>query len=129
MPCKTRWSSSVKTLEWFIKNWQLLRTVVLSNPDYFSKQLAKEVQKILNDLIVYQHSEEALKSMKPVCLALNKIQGDHVTVADSVAAWKALLAEFRPFGSEVREWIELAEKQYFNTLRPALFTAYAIHPR
>ena len=80
-------------------------------------------------LVVYQHSEEALKSLKPVCLALNKVQGHHVTVAGSVAAWKALLAEFRLFGSEAREWIELAEKRYFNTLGAALFTAYAIHPR
>ena len=129
LPCETRWSSSVKTLEWFIKNWQLHRTVVSSTPDYFSKQPAKEVQKILNDLVVYPHSEKALKSLKPVHLALNKVQGDHVTVGDSVSAWKALLAEFCPFGSKAREWIELAEKRYFNTLGPALFTTYAIHPR
>ena len=86
LPCKTRWSSSVKILECFIKNWQLLRTVVSSNPDYFSKQPAKEVQKILSDLVVYQHSEEALKSLKPVFFSSEQVQGDHVTVADSVAA-------------------------------------------
>ena len=58
----------------------------------------------LVDLAFYQQVEEAIKVLCAISTAIDQVQGNSITLAESVFARKGLLKAYRDVGSKTREW-------------------------
>ena len=87
------------------------------------------VEKLLSWYIEeWQKLKDALKCLKPVSVALNKMQSDSIEIATGFEVWKDLLSTFREMGSEGREWLEVVERRYENSVPPLWCLANVLHP-
>ena len=128
MPSLVRWNSVEKLLSWYIEEWQKLRRVVENNVQYFSRGAAKNISDLLKNMTLYKNIEDALKCLKTVSVALNKMQSDSIEIATGFEVWKDLLSTFREMGSEGREWLEVVERRYENSVPPLWCLANVLHP-
>ena len=128
LPSEVRWSSVVKTLEWYVKNWHSMKEIVSDNGSYFQNSQFREFKKTLSDVVVFQNVEDAIKVLSPVRDALNVMQRDRTTIADGVEIWKNSLGKFRDIGPEAREWLEKCETRYV-AVPDVWYAANLLHPK
>ena len=74
----------------------------------------------------WQRHENEYPEMSSV--ALNKMQSDSIEIATGFEVWKDLLSTFREMGSEGREWLEVVERRYENSVPPLWCLANVLHP-
>ena len=114
-------------LKWYARNWNYIRQIISENAELFDRGKGKEVKKLVSDLALYQQNEDGIKILQPIASAIDAVQGNNVTLADGLNAWKELLNSFR--NSEGREWLAAAETRYNKSVVPAVFVAYSLHPK
>lgn len=86
LPQDVRWNTMADCLESYIKQWPILMTICEQNRSEVDTSIAS----IVNNLGVKRNAEELLKRLKPIAVALDKVQRDNCTSADAVDIWKQL---------------------------------------
>jgi hypothetical protein len=80
------------------------------------------------NMVIKQAAEEYLKILKPVAVALDKLQKNLTFISDAVEIWKEL--EDKLTQAEVNlSKMQLFEKRYERAMTPAHFLAFIIDPR
>lgn len=129
LPSSTRWGSCLNTLEWFLKNWQNLRSIITREAQFFENASNQDIKKHVNDLGLYKLVEDFAKCLAPVNLALMKMQEDTCLLGDGLEHWKDLMESFEEMGTEAKEWQEKTSNRYDKCVSALWFVANALHPK
>ncbi|XP_069593638.1 uncharacterized protein [Ranitomeya imitator] len=86
LPQDVRWNTLADCLEMFINNWSKLLSICETHQDKIDANIRS---KVLN-LGVKRNAEDLLERLKPISIALDKMQKDTATIADATEVWKDL---------------------------------------
>ncbi|KAM4023539.1 uncharacterized protein ACNLHF_028214 [Anomaloglossus baeobatrachus] len=86
LPQDVRWNTLADCLELFINNWSKLLSICETHRDKIDANIRS---KVLN-LGVKRNAEDLLERLKPISIALDKMQKDTATIADATEVWKDL---------------------------------------
>jgi hypothetical protein len=124
LPSDVRWNTMADCLEIYLKEWPKLVKICEENKDKIDSII---YGKIMN-MVIKQAAEEYLKILKPVAVALDKLQKNLTFISDAVEIWKEL--EDKLTEAEVNlSKMQLFEKRYERAMTPAHFLAFIIDPR
>ena len=90
IPIEVCWNSVTDCLEAYIENWPILVKVVESHKG----EIDTDIFNMVRDLELKQRAAEYLSKMKPIAIALDKLQSDKCSISDSVVIWKNLQDAF-----------------------------------
>lgn len=121
MPNEVRWNSMSDCLTSFIRNWQIMCTVCSENPSLIEKQIANLVQ----NFDLKRKAEDLLKLLKPISVALDRMQKDSTSIADSVSIWKELETQFESCPDSLKK---IFKDRLDMVLTPAHWAAFLLHP-
>ena len=113
LPCDTRWNSTADALQSYLKNYDIL---VRTCEDPEARIHEKIVTDVLN-LELKRRTVEYLKILKPVAVALDRIQRDSTLISEATELWINLKNEMTDEGLFRTE--DIAEK-FFNRYDTAL---------
>ena len=112
-----------------VSNWQKLKKITDDHVIYFYKNPAKSVMTTLKRRSVFKNVEDALKCIKPISIALDKVKADGASIADAVEEWKTLQGKFRDMGTERQEWLQFVEFRYSQSVPKLWFLVNVLHPK
>lgn len=124
MPQEVRWNTMADCLESRIKNWPILMTICEENRDSADK-IESSIASIVSNLGIKRSAEELLQRLKPIAVALDKVQRDNCTIADAVNIWKQLETDL-PL--ETRDTKQKFKKRIQQALSAHHFLANVMHP-
>lgn len=122
MPQEVRWNTVADCLESYIKHWPILLTICEQNRD----KIDTNIVNIVNNLGIKRSAEELLQRLKPIAVALDKIQRDSCTIADTVDIWKTLEKDL---ALVTRDTKQKFKKRIQQALSSHHFLANLMHPR
>ena len=73
MPSAVRWNSVADLLDLYVSNWQKLKKITDDHVMYFNKNPAKSVMTTLKSMSVFKNVEDALKCIKPISIAFDRV--------------------------------------------------------
>ena len=122
IPCEVRWNSVNDCLQAYVNNWATLVKVVETHREEIDSNICNQVL----DITLKHKAMEYLSRMKPIAIALDKLQRDKCHLSDAVVIWKELQETF--------ENMPLPDYMNFETrisaaLTPAHLLAYILDPR
>ena len=125
LPICVRWNSVHDCLQGYVDNWAVLVNVVDSHRSEIDSDIC---EKVLN-IDLKRQAEEYLSKMKPLAVALDRLQANEYHLADAVVIWKDLAEKF-----EKSDDLPLADTLRLRArmsiaLTPAHFLAYLLDPR
>ena len=109
-------------LESYIKHWPILLTICEQNRDKIDTYIVN----IVNNLGIKRSAEELLQRLKPIAVALDKIQRDSCTIADTVDIWKTLEKDLALVTRDTKQKFKKRIQQALSSHR---FLANLMHPR
>ncbi|KAI6658694.1 hypothetical protein LOD99_10989, partial [Oopsacas minuta] len=86
LPQEVRWDTIADSLQCYLENWTIILKVCEEHRDTINGTIAMKVQNIN----IKRNAEDYLKQMKPIAVALDKVQSDSCKLSDAVEVWKAL---------------------------------------
>ena len=122
LPIDVRWNSVADCLQAYIDNWAILVKVVESHRAAIDSAICDDVL----DISLKRRAEDYLSRMKPIAIALDKLQSDKCLISDAVVIWKELQEKF-----EDRSIIDhfKFDARISTALTPAHYLAYHLDPR
>lgn len=120
LPGDTRWKSQLTCLDTFLKNRSHYMRIVQDNEDDFDQQIARKIQ----DVGIYRNAKDLASQLGPVAAALDRCQGDSVSIADACDAWISLQRE--PALESHRNTVN---KRFQQAVTIEHLVAYRLHPR
>ncbi|XP_053891051.1 dnaJ homolog subfamily C member 9 isoform X1 [Malaclemys terrapin pileata] len=117
LPQDVRWNSVVDCFEHYIKNWPNLMTVCEQNSEKIDGTVTA---KVLN-IGLKRNVEHMLSTLKPISVALNKMQGNSCFIADAVEIWKELSESLKREICNDRVKLQALKKRMGQALSPAHF--------
>ena len=87
LPIEVRWSSSCEALEAYLKNWHILVKIC----EEHRNDIDRDVAKLISNMGIKRNAEDLLARLQPISRALDLIQSDNCTIANSVTIWKNLI--------------------------------------
>ena len=87
-------------------------------------EIDKNIMKLIRDYNLLKQVKDLSKQLKPVATALDRLQGDKVSIADACDTWLDLLSDnnLQPHRNVVRARFKLA-------IQPVHYFAYMLHPK
>lgn len=119
LPCNTRWNSQIACLETFIKNHSHYTKIINDH----TSDIDLNIINIIRDFNLYSNVKDLLLQLKPVADALNIIQSNSSTLADSCHLWCSLMQN--PI---LQSHYTKIKKRFNQALVPYHFVAYLLHP-
>lgn len=86
VPQEVRWNTLADCLQSYLDNWSTIIKVCDDHRDNIDSKISKKVQ----DISIKRNAEDYLKRMKPIAVALDKVQSDTCKISDAVEVWKEL---------------------------------------
>jgi uncharacterized protein YuzB (UPF0349 family) len=123
LPQDVRWNTLCDCLESFIKNWPVLLKICEDHRDVIDTGIRNKV----TNLAIKRNAEDLLKILKPIAVALDKIQKNSCTISDALVIWKDLEKNLLNL-LDVKGKREFS-KRYKMALTPAHFLASLLDPR
>ena len=122
LPIDIRWNSVNDCMQAYVDNWATLVKVVESHPEEIDSEIC---EKIL-DITLKRQAMDYLSKMKPIAVALDRLQADKCHLADAVVIWKELAGRFDDMS--LSDCMKLDSRMKI-ALTPAHFLAYLLDPR
>ena len=89
LPQEVRWNTLADSLQCYLDNWAMIFKVCEEHRDNIDGMVAKKVR----DINIKKNAEDYLRRMKPIAVALDKVQSDSCKLSETVEVWKALELE------------------------------------
>ena len=121
LPIDVRWNSVADCLESYLKNWAIMLKVSEDHRSEFDKDIFSK----LSNLGIKRSAEDLLARMKPISVALDKVQADKSTIADAVNVWKDLEVSLEQSGQNVMKQFKARKAE---ALTAAHYLANILHP-
>jgi len=120
LPGATRWNSQLDCVETFIKNRPFYIIIISQHDDVIERR----IQNIINNVGLFREVKNMQEQLQPIAKALDQLQGDHVTIADSCNTWINLLDEesLQPFVTKVQH-------RFNQAMTPHHYLAHLLHPK
>ena len=80
LPLEVRWNTLADCLQSYLDNWATILTVCEEHRDSIDVIVARKVQ----DLSIKRNPEDYLKRVKPIAIALDKVQSDSCKLSEAV---------------------------------------------
>lgn len=90
LPSDVRWNSVVDCFESYLKGWSSLIQICEEKKDRIDKQ----IQNIVVNISIKRNVEDIVTQLKPISIALDKMQASKCSLSDCVQIWKELEGEF-----------------------------------
>ena len=119
LPGETRWGSQRRAVESFIKNRPFMISIVQNHSDEFKQNIINKVM----DINLFKNAKDLLDQLKPINIALDKMQADDCVIADSCDIYLKLREE-----ESLKPHAEKVEKRFKEAITPAHFAAHLLHP-
>lgn len=123
LPQDVRWNTLADSLESFLRNWPILVQVCEEHRENIDKDVAKQV----TNLSLKRNVEDYLQLLKPIAVALDKVQSNTCVISEAVEAWLSLYSTLKEHAS--RSVLEKVEKRMRQALTPNHFLAHILDPR
>jgi len=123
LPSDVRWNSFVDCLECYVKNWPVIMTICEEN----RLEIDTSVQNLVLNMALKRNCEDLLARMKPIAVALDKLQKNNSTIADTTEEWKKLEEELDSKNLP-NQFKSAFAKRKDQALTSAHFLANIIHP-
>lgn len=120
IPGDTRWNSQLTCIDTFIRNHAGYTHVTNSHEE----EIDKNIVKVIRDYNLLKQAKDLSKQLKPVADALDRLQGDKVSIADACDAWLDLLSDAN---LEAHRQAVIARFQL--AIQPVHYFAYMLHPK
>lgn len=119
VPCATRWNSQVDSLKSFVRNRPFMLTICNSDDN----EIDDNISKIINNVHLYNQVKSHIDQLEPVAIALDRSQGDSISIADTCQDWLKLLQneDLKPHKVKVL-------KRYKQAITPTHLLANLLHP-
>ena len=124
IPCQVRWNSVNDCLQAYVDNWATLVTVVEAHREEIDSNICEKVL----DINLKHQAMEHLSKMKPIAVALDRLQRDKCHLSDAVVIWKELQGKFDDMSVSLSDLMRF-EARMSTTLTPAHYLAYRLDPR
>lgn len=125
LPLQVRWNTMCDSLESYIKNWPILVQIVDENRDALDDSIKA---KIMN-MGIKKNAEDLLLRLKPISIALDRIQKDSCSIAEAVDIWKQLETDLKENNILDNCKVNKCFKnRYDQALKPVHFLAYLLSP-
>ena len=92
VPQEVHWNTLAGCLQSYLDNWSTILKVCDDHRDNIDSKISKKVQ----DISIKRNAEDYLKCMKPIAVALDKVQSDTCKISDAVEVWKELSHDTSP---------------------------------
>lgn len=91
----TRWKGHPDFLRVYIKNWHLLLRVCEEhrNKKDNGENVDSDISRHIMDVKLKQKAKRFVAILKPIAIALDRLQNDSTKISDAVVIWKRLQAE------------------------------------
>ena len=86
LPLQVRWNTMCESLDSYIKNWSILMQIAEENRDSIDEDIRS---KIMN-MGIKRNVEDLLLRLKPISVALDRVQRDSCSIVEAVHVWKKL---------------------------------------
>ena len=119
LPNETRWNSVADCLDLYIKNWPILANM----------KLPKAIESKITDVNLRGNGKELLSRLKPISVALDKLQRDNTKISDAVEIWKDLENELRDLLHEREELSDRFRSRYNQAIQDSHIVSNMLDPR
>lgn len=123
VPIEVRWNTMCDCLESYIKAWPTMLRICEEN----RQTIDKDIQSKVGNVGIKRNAEDLLLILKPISIALDTVQSNTCTIADSVRVWKMLEKSFRTVGND--ECLKKFKSRYEMAMSEAHFLAYMLDPK
>lgn len=122
MPQDVRWNTMSDCLDAYIKNWSKLLKICEEHRDRIDPTVKTKV----SNMVLKRSAEELLGRLRPIAIALDRMQRDTTMLAESVDVWKELRDQLGLLDN--REVTRKFERRYEQAMTPAHLLANLLHP-
>ena len=112
------------SIQSYLHNWEILVTVCKENIDDIDPQIARKV----NDRALKRFAEDYLDRLKPISVALDKLQRDAALISDAVEVWHKLKTDLKDLVTD-EKGVEKVDKRRNAAITPAHLLANLLDPR
>jgi hypothetical protein len=119
LPGNTRWNSQLTCIETFLRN----RPAYLTISQNHEEDMERRIVTLINDFNLYRNAKDTLSQLKPVAVALDKLQSDKSSLAEACHQWISLLEN-----ESLRQHYKVIEKRFKQAIQPFHLMAYILHP-
>ena len=123
LPQDVRWNTLSDCLESFLRNWPILVQVCEEHRDRIDKDIARQV----TNLSLKRNVEDYLQLLKPISVALDKVQSNTCVISEAVEVWLCLHSTLKE--NQSQSVLDKVEKRMRTTLTPYHFLAHILDPR
>ena len=119
LPNDTRWNSQLKCIETFIRNRPFMMIIVAQNEDLIDTR----IRNLIHNVGLFNEVKNLQSQLQPVSVALDKLQSDTSTIADSCEICLDLLQSpsLAPYSDKVRH-------RFRQAMTPTHYLANLLHP-
>lgn len=123
VPSEVRWNTMVDCLESYIKGWPVMLKICEENRDTIDTAVKNHV----SDLNLKRNIEDMIVVLKPISVALDKIQRDLCSLSEALLTWKELGNDLKPKTDQ--KCLKKFMSRYNMAMTPAHFLAYLLDPK
>jgi len=120
LPGDTRWNSQLTCIETFIRNHAGYTHIA----NMHEHEIDKNIMKLIRDYNLLKQVKDLSKQLKPVAIALDRLQGDKVSIADACDTWLDLLSD-----NNLQPHRKAVEARFKLAIQPVHYFAYMLHPK
>lgn len=124
MPCEVRWNSFADALDSYLKSWSVLVTICENNKD----KIDKNIQSLVSNISLKRNAEDYFQQLKPISVALDKVQSQNCTIGETVFLFKNLKKQMEDLKLN-KDIMKKLDTRYKMAITPAHLLAYLLDPR
>lgn len=124
MPHQVRWNTMADCLSAYLKNWSSLVSICEENRNEIDGIVYNKV----TNFGIKRNAEDLLKRLKPIAIALDKMQQKDCSISTAVHIWKVLEKDFTEEKLD-KTCMKNFFTRYNQALGPPHFLAYLLDPR
>ena len=123
LPCETRWNTLRDSLAYYCQNWAVLVQAIADLQGTNGNE-----RKYLENMQIKSAANDLLVIFDVISKALNRVQADSATIADSVDAWLEVVDQMMPLNNQ--QVINFAKERCDEAIsEPAFLAAYLMDHR
>ena len=123
LPQDVRWNTLADCLQSYLDNWPILLKVCEEHRGSIDSTVARKVQNIG----IKRNAEDYLQRLKPISVALDKVQRDNCFMGQAVDAWKQLERDLEDVNQPLTVMKKVQER-CSQALTPAHYLAHILDP-
>ncbi|KAI6649837.1 Transposase [Oopsacas minuta] len=124
IPHEIRWNTLTDCLKSYISNWHILVQVCEEYRDEINSNIGNKVK----NYSIKRNAEDLFIRLKPISVALDRIQRENAIISDTVEVWKTLYEDLLS-SQQPAHVLRKVDERAAQAISPAHYSANLIDPR